>query len=216
MKVDHLIIFSNQKGTEAAELIEFGLVEGSNRIHPGQGTRNRKFYFENFFLEITWVTDMKEITSEITAPTQLWERSNHNTSDFSPFGLCLAKTDDTSELFQDSIKYRPSYLPEGHAFEIITNADYPYLLWTCRLPFTRHEYTTDEPKNHPIGVRNLTKVIFHIPQKYFQNNFIQFIEDKSIVVFEETNTSHHLILVFDEQAKSKMQRFSNLPLSIAY
>lgn len=99
MKVDHLIIFSNHKGGEADELLEFGLVEGSNRIHPGQGTRNRKFYFGNFFLEIVWITDKTEINSKTTAPIQLWERSNHNINNFSPFGLCLEKTDDTSELF---------------------------------------------------------------------------------------------------------------------
>lgn len=48
MEVDHIFIFSNNQGREADELINFGLTEGSNRVHPGQGTRNRKFYFEIF------------------------------------------------------------------------------------------------------------------------------------------------------------------------
>lgn len=50
MEVDHLFVFSNRQGREADELVAFGLAEGSNRIHLGQGTCNRKLYFENRFL----------------------------------------------------------------------------------------------------------------------------------------------------------------------
>ncbi len=52
MKIDHIFIFSNEHGKEANELVELGFTEGSNRVHKGQGTTNRKFYFENFYLEI--------------------------------------------------------------------------------------------------------------------------------------------------------------------
>ena len=34
MKVDHIFIFSN-KGREADELLKFGLIEGSGRVHSG-------------------------------------------------------------------------------------------------------------------------------------------------------------------------------------
>ena len=71
MEVDHIFIFSNNQGNEADELVDFGLTEGGNRVHPGQGTRNRKFYFENFFLKILWVNNESEITSELSAPTRL-------------------------------------------------------------------------------------------------------------------------------------------------
>ena len=57
MEINHIILFSKMQGQEADELHNFGLTEGSHRIHPGQGTRNRKFYFANFFLEIVWVAE---------------------------------------------------------------------------------------------------------------------------------------------------------------
>ena len=61
MEIDHIFIFSNNSGKEAKNLIEFGLTEGSSRVHKEQGTKNRKFYFENFFLEILWVINEEEI-----------------------------------------------------------------------------------------------------------------------------------------------------------
>ena len=41
LNIDHIFIFSNKGGKEADELVEFGLTEGSSRLHPGQGTTNR-------------------------------------------------------------------------------------------------------------------------------------------------------------------------------
>ncbi|MEM9673575.1 MAG: hypothetical protein ACFB15_16700 [Cyclobacteriaceae bacterium] len=75
MEIDHIFIFSANQGQEGDQLLDFGLTEGSSRVHPGQGTTNRKFYFENFFLEILYVINKQEIISELTAPTHLWERS---------------------------------------------------------------------------------------------------------------------------------------------
>ncbi|NND06772.1 MAG: hypothetical protein HKN87_10375 [Saprospiraceae bacterium] len=136
MKVDHIFIFSNNQGVEADELVDFGLSEGSNRIHSGQRTRNRKFYFENFFLEIVWVINGSELTNESTGTTRLWARANYKATGSSPFGLCLANSTNTATLFEGCLKYKPSYLPEGLSFDIITNKEHPYLPWTCRLPST--------------------------------------------------------------------------------
>ncbi len=49
MNIDHIFIFTDDDGKDADELVDFGLTEGSNRVHVGQGTTNRKFYFDNFF-----------------------------------------------------------------------------------------------------------------------------------------------------------------------
>jgi hypothetical protein len=76
MQVDHIFIFSNNQGREADQLVEFGLMEGSNRIHKGQGTTNCKFYFENFFLEILWVINEEEINQSPALETHLAYRSN--------------------------------------------------------------------------------------------------------------------------------------------
>ncbi len=99
MKIDHIFIFSANKGNEAEDLINFGMAEGSNRVHPGQGTINRKFYFENFYLEILWVHSEEEVKSTLTSHTQLWKVSQFIQNGNSPYGLCLVKNNATDDLF---------------------------------------------------------------------------------------------------------------------
>jgi len=109
MEVHHIYIFTDDKGKVADELVEFGLTEGSNRIHLGQGTENRKFYFENFYLEILWVHNEAEIKSKNVLPTGLSERADFKRNNFSPFGLCLVNTLETNQLFENAFKYQPDY-----------------------------------------------------------------------------------------------------------
>ncbi len=125
MEIDHIFIFSSNDGKEAEHLVDFGLTEGSSRLHPGQGTTNRKFYFENFFLEILWVVNEEEIQSELTSKTKLWERSQFEKNGHSPFGLCLINSESTDKLFEKSEIYQPNYFPEGMSIDIITNEKHP-------------------------------------------------------------------------------------------
>lgn len=215
MIIDHLLIFSSNGGQDADELADFGLCEGSCRIHPGQGTRNRKFYFENVFLEIVWVNDEREITSEVTAPTRLWERCNHQINGSSPFGICLANTHDSNTLFENCVTYRPVYLPEGIFFEIITNEDNPHLPWTCRLPTPGVKHYTEEPKNHGVGIKDLTNLRFGIKKEKFQNTYTELISEHSNIVFEATDR-HSLTLEFDHQKLGRIKRFRDIPLTLKY
>lgn len=214
MEVDHIFIFSNNQGKEADELVSFGLIEGSNRIHPGQGTRNRKFYFENFFLEIVWVSNESELTNELTSPTRLWERANHKINGSSPFGLCLVHSADTDCLLEECLKYRPSYLPAGLSFDIITNEERPYLPWTCRLPSTAKNIA-QEPMCHPVGIEKLTNIKFGIQHTDYQNRFTELLSGESKICFQ--NAEHHsLTLEFDNARNKKIKEFDDIPLIIEY
>ena len=110
--IDHIFIFSNNQGQVADELVEFGLTEGSNRVHVGQGTSNRKFYFNNFFLEILWVHNEAELHSVQTKPSGLWKRADFEHNQFAPFGLCLVNVPETEPLFEKSFRYQPDYFPD--------------------------------------------------------------------------------------------------------
>jgi hypothetical protein len=50
VKIDHLFVFVEPPATEAAELEQAGLRESFRRRHPGQGTTNACFCFDNAYL----------------------------------------------------------------------------------------------------------------------------------------------------------------------
>lgn len=86
---DHLFIFTDLGADEADRLSSFGLVESRSRIHRGQGTTNRCFFFHNAMLELLWIRDRDEAQSEPIRLTRLWERSTNRHNGACPFGICL-------------------------------------------------------------------------------------------------------------------------------
>jgi hypothetical protein len=58
--LDHVIVFCSTGAPEADDLVRLGLREGLPNTHPGQGTANCRFFFQNAYLELLWVSDPKE------------------------------------------------------------------------------------------------------------------------------------------------------------
>ena len=215
MEIDHIFIFSKNDGKEADKLVEFGLTEGSNRIHPGQGTTNRKFYFENFFLEVLWVIDENEIRSDLTSKTKLWERSQFDKNQFSPFGLCLVNFKLTDKLFEQSEIYQPNYFPKGMSIDIITNENNPNLPWTFRLPYRGEKKANNEPTNHQNGIRKLTHTEFEIPLHKDEKEFKTHFQSCENIDFKN-GQRNHLTLEFDNKSQKKEMEFEELNLTIKY
>lgn len=227
MQIDHIFIFSSNNGKEADELLEFGFVEGSSRVHQGQGTTNRKFYFNNFFLEILWISDLQEIKSTLIAPTKLWERADYKQNNTSPFGLCLVNTDSTNMLFANKniniVKYQPQYLPLGMEIEILTNELLPHFPWTFRLPFkgeiNGEKKHLNEPTTHKNGIQNLTETVFGIPfLDKVDNEYFKAFQNEPSIKFVKNNIikTYTLTLTFDNHQQGKTKVFSALPLIIKY
>ena len=111
IELDHVFICVDRGAPEAERLIEFGLCEGAPNVHPGQGTANRRFFFQNAMLELLWVEDLQEAQSSRTAPTLLWERWSGRQSGACPFGIIArpANTGTTTVPFP-SREYQPEWL----------------------------------------------------------------------------------------------------------
>lgn len=215
MEIDHLFIFSSRKGQEVDDLVDVGFTEGSGRVHPGQGTMNRKIYFENFYLEIVWVRDESEIKSDNLLKTKLWERSNFLLNGCSPFGLGFMNTPDTHLLFEQAIKYQPDYFPEGISFDIITNEQENYLPWTFRPPLINSPNQTNEPTAHQNGIKKLTRTIFELNATVYENWFTKLIENNSPVNFQP-GTKNTMTLEFDNGVNGKSKIFDALNLVIKF
>ena len=111
MSPHHVFVLCDRGGPEAEELRQLGLREGPPNSHPGQGTRCRRFFFENLYLELLWVEDEDEARTETTRVTGLWERWSKRKVGACPFGVaCSLSTNGESPPFS-VIDYRPHYLP---------------------------------------------------------------------------------------------------------
>ena len=64
VELDLLFICLSRGAPEAKFLTRFGLIEGPRNVHPGKGTANRRFFFENAILELLWVEDPSEAQNE--------------------------------------------------------------------------------------------------------------------------------------------------------
>jgi hypothetical protein len=214
MDIDHIFIFTNDNGKIADQLTEFGLSEGSSRVHIGQGTTNRKFYFKNFFLEILWVHNEDEIKSKLIEPTGLWQRANFKENNFSPFGLCLVNNDQTDVFFENAYKYQPEYFPQGLSIDILKNDTESNLPWTFRLPFKGQKKNETEPSNHKNGLQLLTKTTFYY-KKNTGNQYLEFFENDNQIKFIKAD-KNWLNLIFDDGKKGMKQVFETLNLTIEF
>lgn len=212
LQIDHIFIVSTQAGAEADELVRFGLTEGSSRRHPGQGTQNRKFYFENFFLEILFIVDAEELSRPAIETSGLTRRMHFQQTGLAPFGLCLINTPDTDSVFESAYPYQPDYFPEGMCIDVLSHEAHPSLPWMFRLPFRGIGKKPDEPTEHAVGIRQLTHAQWDVKENdmSFAASF-----DESAISFTPA-PKPHLTLVFDDHRQGKEKRFSSLPLTIRY
>lgn len=112
--LDHIFVCTPVGAPESQALLDAGFIEGSRNVHPGQGTSNRRFFFEHGFLELLWVHDESEATSACTGPTCLWERWSMRDGQANPFGICFSLKSETElALPFPSWAYEPVYLPKG-------------------------------------------------------------------------------------------------------
>lgn len=212
MKPNHIFIFCDNHDEVAHELIRFGFIEGSSRIHPNQGTTNRKFYFDDFYFEILWVHNFDEVTNKITTPTKLYERSQYMSNDYSPFGLCVDYAKEDDMLFENCFKYYPTYLPIDSVIEVLTHENAKSLPWTFRWKADLSKIEINEPINFPN--KSLLKIIFGIKINEVRNDYLRLF--KSDKIFFEDSKSEYLKFVFNTQPDRKIYEFKTLPLIIEF
>lgn len=138
-------------------LLRLGFAEGSGNIHPGQGTANRRFFFENFMLELLWVADPAEVQNEKTRRTRLWDRCQDKNGPVSPFGIVFRPTGapPAPPAPFRTWPYTPAYLPPGLAMQVAdgTTLDEPELFY---LPFLRRVAApSTEPVLHALPIRRI-------------------------------------------------------------
>ena len=213
MDIDHIFIFTDAKGKNADELISFGLNANKSRVHQGQGTSNRTFSFENFFLEIAWVHNEQEIKSDLVKPTGLWQRAEYFKNNYSPFGLIIVNNEESDNLFRNAYKYQPAYFPEGMAFDILQNEHQPGFPWMCRMPFKKEKDVITQV-NHQTQINFLSKAAFEYSGSC-DDSFLRQFKNEQTIRFIKSD-KNWLTLTFDNGKKGLKQIFKPLQLTIHY
>ncbi len=122
LELCHLFLFVAPQAPEAQVLNDLGLKESYRRAHPGQGTANICYCFDNAFLELLWVTDRAEITSSGIQRSGLAERADWRSNGANPFGIAVRSSNPPP--FQ-TWPYKPPYVPEGHSIPVARSSDRP-------------------------------------------------------------------------------------------
>jgi hypothetical protein len=115
----HVVWFVAPGAPERAGLQALGLAPSFKRAHPGQGTRNVCFCFDNAYLELVWIEDAVAARS-MAGRLRLVERADPSAPDVLPFGFGI-RTD--RALPFAAFAYRPPFLPAGTAIAVAVESE---------------------------------------------------------------------------------------------
>jgi len=149
MELDHVFVLIEPEGPELAYLRALGLTETYRRRHPGQGTENICFCFQNIFLECLWINNAEAVKSDRIVRTGLYERSQWRTRGTSPFGLAWRQAGDTAAPSMPSWAFKPPYLPAGSSIDVAIDSDDP------RQPMMFQSPGGTPPDQWPAGKRGV-------------------------------------------------------------
>jgi hypothetical protein len=223
--LDHVFLCCSRGGAEAKLLLEAGLSEGSPNSHPGQGTCCRRFFFANAFLELLWISDPGEATSETSSPTRLFERWRRRSTNTSPIGICLrpaanpaANPAVTSAPFE-TWAYAPPYLPPGLSIDMAVGAPLaePEMFFTSfgKRPDARAG-AAREPIVHALGLSELTSVTVTSSSRARLSTAARRLVETGLVGID-SGEADCLVLGFDHERSSRSLDFRpQLPLILRH
>lgn len=219
MELDHIFICTQKGAPEAELLTAFGLIEGSSNIHKGQGTKNRRFFFKNFFIELLWLENLEEVQSYVTSPTLLYERLSSKNAKVSPFGVCFRqenKSETTSQF--PSWNYSPIYLPSNLKVEIYNKLSIFEPMFFFLSVASRPDILSSQNKqtlNHRIGFSEMTCVQICMPQLLENEHWFKKNRIENLIFIE--GDEHKIEITFDHAKHSVQHDFRpQLPLIFNY
>lgn len=123
--IDHIFMLVEEDGPEIDSMASLGLVETYRRTHPGQGTQNVCYCFDNLYLELLWVDDLNAVRSDAIRRTGLYERSLWRTNGTCPFGIAWRRSQAGPATSIPSWVFTPPYLPKDMSIPLAIDSDDP-------------------------------------------------------------------------------------------
>ncbi|MDP9149413.1 MAG: VOC family protein [Myxococcota bacterium] len=105
LEIDHLFCFVDPGADWARRALEAGWLLDDGVEHVGQGTRNRRLWLAEQYVELIWLSSRTDAANH---PLRLDRRADWRTTGACPFGLGLRGQLD-EELRAEFWEYRPPY-----------------------------------------------------------------------------------------------------------
>jgi len=109
LEIDHLFCFVDPGADWASRARDAGWVLDQGIEHAGQGTRNRRLWLPEQYLEFIWLSSRADAANN---PLRLDRRADWRTTGACPFGIGLRGQLD-EDLRSEFWSYRPPYAPEA-------------------------------------------------------------------------------------------------------
>lgn len=219
LEPDHAYIWVSHGASEGALLRELGITQWPDTVKPGEGVEWIGFQFENFFLELLWVTDehlFQETWLSWHPPHQ--ERANWRTTGASPFALAFHRADPEVSPLPAPFQVEDWWDEQG-GYVSGAHAQLPFLM----VMGPRHAmpdplWMTPEARtlaDNSVGIRRLTSWTLGTPQP-LDHEALELLVDQGALRMRESS-GHVLELTFDEHRQGKtFDARPDLPLVIHY
>jgi hypothetical protein len=209
--LDHFLILTDEGAPQAELLSQIGLVEGPPNVHPGQGTANRRFFFENAMLELGYVRDRDEALHGSGKRLRVIERAEDARA--SPFGVIVRALDATSELLFPGWPYFADYLSADTYFLIGENSDILDEPLCVLMPANLPRSPSKPSPTDPFAV--VTELRIGVPVNR-PSSVLKWIGDIEGIVLT-LGVPHHMEVVFNDEQDRLLKDFRPaLPLSIRW
>lgn len=212
MYLDHIFILTSPGAPEAERLSAIGFCEGNSNTHPGQGTSNRRFFLDNFTIELLFVSDATE--ADTGAGNRLGILNRSNDIKASPFGIVVRSTDEETAPDFPSWQYFPDYFPDNWCFYIGENSDQLEEPLCICMPLS-----LPKPQKVPDQYANpdwqLTELTIRAPLTEFSATLREFASIENITI--EPGDSHRMTMKLNDGTAGRSEDLMpELPLVLEW
>lgn len=206
--IDH--IFMLVEPAEVAGVVQtlsrFGLTGSSRRSHPGLGTSNIFFCFDNIFLEILWIENRAE-AGGTQLGRMLIERLDGRTSGMTPFGIGFRTLEPTDPVPFATWSFEP---PAAMAFKPIPialsslDSSQPLLFRAKRT--ARPDAWIDGQagvRQTPAGITEVTAVRFKPPANVEPSSDLQLLQNLGVIALNDSSGGPSMAFTLSHAASGK-------------
>lgn len=164
-QIDHIFIFPRSLGGLQQRLQNAGLQPSFRRRHPGQGTANICYCFDNMYLELLWITNAAARLNPHVARTALIERGT-GTMSACPVGIAW-RNGPGRPLDMETWNYAAPFLPAGSSIAVACESESPEAPFLFRSPGTSppSEWSDARQGNlqRAAGITTVEEVVLEYP-----------------------------------------------------